>query len=487
MRPWNCTRILLAAAVAVGVSLPAEAQNTGGIRGVVTDTSDAVVPGATVIITSEALIGTTREATTNELGVYRFPSVPIGAYVVDVTMPGFQPAKITGVSVSLGGTASADVILQIAVTSETVSVVGESPVVDVTTATVAANIKGELLEEVPTRRNMYDLIQVQAGMSVDYGDGQSDRVVAFGSNRQSNSWNIDGVEVSGPETGSSWWDVNPDVIEEIQVIGVGAPAEYGNHTGGVFNVVTKSGSNTFKGAASYFFTNDSLTGTNVELPDSEFTFHRERFANATAQLGGPLIRDRTWFFSSWEYKRDASTEPGNDPNFAPEVYSDNFDVKVTTRIGEKHDVNGFYHYERFGSPEVPSPFIQPSALAGEYGHNPAWGAGWQTALNDRVLLDFRYAGWWSDDVYKSQTGSIEEPFIDYTPASGGPTTQEGGVDYTWDYVTWREQAKAKATYYAQSFLRSQHEFKMGFQYSKGSAVTNLGIGPQGTYLYSYYG
>ena len=365
MRPWNCTRILLAAAVAVGVSLPAEAQNTGGIRGVVTDTSDAVVPGATVIITSEALIGSTRETTTNELGVYRFPSVPIGAYVVDVTMPGFQPAKITGVSVSLGGTASADVILQIAVTSETVSVVGESPVVDVTTATVAANIKGELLEEVPTRRNMYDLIQVQAGMSVDYGDGQSDRVVAFGSNRQSNSWNIDGVEVSGPETGSSWWDVNPDVIEEIQVIGVGAPAEYGNHTGGVFNVVTKSGSNTFKGAASYFFTNDSLTGTNVELPDSEFTFHRERFANATAQLGGPLIRDKTWFFTSWEYRRDASTEPGNDPNFAPEVYSDNFDVKVTTRLGEKHDINGFYHYERFGSPEVPSPFIQPSALAGE--------------------------------------------------------------------------------------------------------------------------
>ena len=133
MTRWRCIHIFLATAVAIGVSLPAEAQNTGGIRGVVTDASAAVVPGATVVITSDALIGSTRETTTNELGVYRFPSVPIGAYVVDVTMPGFQPAKITGVSVSLGGTASADVILQIAVTSETVSVVGESPVVDVTT------------------------------------------------------------------------------------------------------------------------------------------------------------------------------------------------------------------------------------------------------------------------------------------------------------------------------------------------------------------
>ena len=70
-------------------------------------------------------------------------------------------------------------------------------------------------------------------------------------------------------------------------------------------------------------------------------------------------------------------------------------------------------------------------------------------------------------MYQSQTGSIEEPFTDYTPAGGGPATQSGGVDYTWDYVTWREQAKAKATYYAQNFLRSQHEFKMGFQYLQG--------------------
>jgi outer membrane receptor protein involved in Fe transport len=421
---------------------------------------------------------------TNEVGVYRFPSLPVGTYEVIIAMQGFTPVTVRDVSVSLGGTASVDVTLQLAVTTETVSVVGESPVVDVTSSGVSSSLKDELLEEIPTQRNMSDLIQVQPGMSVDVGDGQSDRVVAFGSNRQSNSWNVDGVEVSAPETGAAWWTVNPDVIEEIQVIGVGAPAEYGNHTGGVFNVVTKSGSNEFHGNASYFFQTDGLTDTNVRLPDSEFTFTRDHFRNFSGQFGGPIVRDNTWFFASTEYLRDSSTEPGNDPAFAPTVYSDSVDVKVTTRLG-RYEYSGFGHWERWGSPEIPAPNYTQSALSGERGTNPAWGAGVQTALNDRLLLEFRYAGWWSDDIHDSQTGSFEEPFFDYTPDNGGPTTYSGGVYFPWDYVTWRQQVKAKATYYAQSFLKTQHEFKMGLQYSKGSALTNVGIGPNGSYTYAY--
>jgi hypothetical protein len=475
---------VFAAAVAIGVGVSAEAQTTGSLRGLVTDASEAVVPGATVTITSPALIGGSRDATTNEVGIYRFPSLPVGTYEVVVTMQGFTQVTVRDVSVSLGGTASVDVTLQLAVTTETVSVVGESPVVDVTSSAVSSSLKDELLEEIPTQRNMSDLIQVQAGMTVDLGDSQSDRVVAFGSNIQSNSWNVDGVELSAPETGAAWWTVNPDVIEEIQVMGVGAPAEFGNHTGGVFNVVTKSGGNEFHGSASYYHQADALTGVNVRLPDSDFTFNRDHFRNLAGQVGGPIVRDNTWFFVSSEYSRDASTEPGNDPSFAPVNYSDSVDVKITTRLG-RYEYSGFGHYERWGIPESPAPNYTQSALSGERGRNPAWGAGVQTALTDRLLLEFRYAGWWSDDIHDSQTGSLDEPFFDYTPDNGGPTTFSGGVWYPWDYVTWRQQVKAKATYYAQSFLKTQHEFKMGLQYSKGSAVTNAGIGPNGTYTYAY--
>jgi hypothetical protein len=164
----------------LAAAIPAIAQTTGSLRGVVTDSTGGVLPGATVTITSAALIGSTRTAVTNELGVYRFPSLPVGRYRIEVSMPGFGSSRTDDVDVGVNAQATVDATLAIAAAAETVSVVGESPVVDVTSSSVGQSIKNELLEELPTRRNMYDLIQVQPGMSVDVGDGQSDRVVAEG-------------------------------------------------------------------------------------------------------------------------------------------------------------------------------------------------------------------------------------------------------------------------------------------------------------------
>lgn len=457
------------------------------MRGTVTDESGAVLPGATVTIQSSALIGGSRTAVTNEVGVFRFPSLPVGTYSVQIELPGFVAHRVDNVPVSLESQATVNAALQVAKVAETVSVVGESPVVDVSRSGMAASIKNELLEEVPTRRNMYDLMHVMPGMSATYGDGQSDRVSAFGSNQQSNSWNVDGVNVTAPETGSSWWSVNPDVVQEIQVLGVGAPAEFGNHTGAVLNVVTKRGSNEFHGQASYFLQHDSLTDVNVRLPDSDFVFNRDKYRNFTSQLGGPFRRDSTWFFGSFEYYRSAQTEPGNDPSFAPTNYSDKYDLKVTSRLTERLTAEGFVHHDDWGGLDAPTPFYQPSALSGERGRNPAWGGGVEWVTNDRLFLEFKYAGWWSDDIHDSQTGSFEEPFINYTPDDGGPTTYAGGVYYPWDYVTSRNQVKAKATYYAANFLNSEHEFKMGVQYSRGLAKTNVAIGPTGSYMYNYGG
>ena len=111
---------------------------------------------------------------------------------------------------------------------------------------VILKFQSELIENIATQRAMTDLIQVSPGMSASTGDSNGDRTVAFGSHQQSNSWKVDGVEVSAPETGASWWEVDPDVIEEIQIMGVGAPAEFGNTTGAVFNIVTKQAKSPYK-------------------------------------------------------------------------------------------------------------------------------------------------------------------------------------------------------------------------------------------------
>jgi hypothetical protein len=474
------------AAFVLATSPPAIAQTTGSMRGTVIDSTGAVLPGATVTIRSDALIGGTRSTVTNEVGAFRFPSLPVGDYDVTVTIDGFVTYQIQKVPVGLESTATVNATMQVAQLAENVSVTGEAPLVDVTRAGMANSVTAATLEQIPTRRNMYDMMHAMPGMSPTYGDGQSDRVSAFGSNQQSNSWNVDGVNATAPETGSSWWTVNQDVIEEIQVIGVGAPAEFGNHTGAVMNVVTKRGGNEFHGQASYFFTNDKLTDVNVRLPDSEFTFNRELYRNFTAQLGGPIRKNSTWFFGSFEYWRSASTEPGNDPSLAPTNYSDKSDLKITNRTGP-FTIDGFIHHDDWGGLDAPSPFYSQSALSGERGRNPAWGGGLEWVTSDRLFMEFKYAGWWSDDIHDSQTGSFDEPFIDYTPPGGGPTTYSGGVYYPWDYVTSRNQAKVKATYYSENFLKSEHEFKLGVQYSYGTAKTNVGIGPTGTYMYNYGG
>jgi hypothetical protein len=168
----------------LALSFTAAAQRTTGtIRGTVTDDTGAVLPGATVTISSEALIGGTRTEVTNEVGVFRFPSMSVGTYTVEIAMDGFDTVRVEQTDVRMNATATVNVTLKLATLSETITVVGESPVLDVTQSSSSSSYKNEMLEEIPTGRNMYDMMQASPGMSQTYGDSQSDRTAAFGSNQ----------------------------------------------------------------------------------------------------------------------------------------------------------------------------------------------------------------------------------------------------------------------------------------------------------------
>jgi hypothetical protein len=485
-RPFRGWLVCTLALTLAGTAL---AQTTGDIRGTITDSTGAVLPGATVTIYSEVLLGGSRTMATNELGVYRFIAIPIGTYAVEAGLSGFETKRYEGVRVNVNLTATVDISLGLSTVSETVTVTGESPVVDVTESGVSSKFESELIQNIATQRTMTDLIQVSPGISASFGDSGGDRTIAFGSHMQSNSWKVDGVEVSAPETGSSWWEVDPDVIEEIQIMGVGAPAEFGNTTGAVFNIVTKGGSNTFSGGLSYYGQWDALTDRSVELDG--LGFHREKFNNITGTFGGPVVKDRLWFFGSYAYLRDGSTEPGVDPTFTPITVNDKYQIKMTARVSDANEFGGFFHYVQSESPDGATPYATPSSLATENYGTPAWGANWTRTLSTNALLELKYAGWWTNGTNASQTGSLEEPFEDKTPADGGPPTYSGGIGppqgYTWEYTTWRQQINAKMTTYTEDFLSSQHDFKFGAQWSKGSADTVIGVGPTGSYAYNYGG
>lgn len=401
------------------VSAPIAAQTTGAIRGEVTDTTGGPLPGVTVV--AKSTDGRVERTTiTGSTGRFALASMPVADYRVTATLSGFQPAE-TDNRVNLGTTTQISFTLQLESVDEVLNVTAEAPVVDVSSSKVGTNFSADFIEELPTDRNFWDMIAVAPGMSAS-SEG-STRFSAFGSSVQSNSWHIDGLDATASETGNSWWWINPDTIEEIQVLGIGAPAEYGNMLGAAFNVVTKSGTNTLHGNFNWYQQSDSWTTDNAEIEG--IPFHRDRLSKITGALSGPVVKERLWYFLAHEYNRDTWSDPGVNPNFPSGLDSDRSDLKLTAALGESSLLDIKLHYEDYDFP-VGDAFATPSATAHEFGTNPAWGIHFQTALDANNFLEAQYAGYTGEDNWLSVTGSLEPPFIDYSPPGGGPTQYSGG-------------------------------------------------------------
>ena len=157
------------------------AQTAGNIRGVVTDETGGVLPRATVTITSDALIGGPRTVVTNDSGVFRFPSIAVGTYVVEITMDGFSGYRVEDVAVQLNGTATINAALPLATVAEAVTVSGEPPLLNITDSGLSSGWRGAMIEDIPTNRNFWDLMQASPGIAALSPDGQSARAQAYGS------------------------------------------------------------------------------------------------------------------------------------------------------------------------------------------------------------------------------------------------------------------------------------------------------------------
>lgn len=479
----------------LALALPAASLAQDGlIRGTVTDDSGGVIPGATATLLSDAIIGGSRTAVTNESGVFRFPALPAGEYAVEISLSGFDTVRFEGVRVGQTTTATLDATLRLSGVTETVQVVAEAPLLDVASNSQVTTFSAELVEELPTERNFYDYIHISPGITQVNSGGGGDRAVAFGSNQQSNSWNIDGVETSAPETGSSWGEPNVDMIDEVEIIGIGAPAEFGNATGGTFNIVTKKGGDTFSGTGNYFYQGNALTwpeiyadaGTGEPVsagsPDS-FAFERDNYQDMTFTLGGPVIRERVWFMTGGQYNRDSSWEAGNNPADATADRNENdkLTLKLTGKLNDRNEVFVNTHFEDWGFIGGSSPNVAASAAFVERGSTITFAAGLTSTISDTTIFEARYSQWVADDIHDSPTGSFDLPFVNYDAEP--TTTYEGGITYPWDYRTWSNQFNAKVTHYADDFLGAQHEFRFGVQLARGVAETAVAAGPNSTYQY----
>ena len=286
----------------------AGAQSTGGrIRGTVTDPSGAAVAGATVTLVNTGT-NITRQATTSALGEYLILEVAVGGYEIDVNQAGFKKFVRKDIVVNLNAVVSVDIPLQLGGSLETVEVTGEPPVVDTTTTQLGAIVDDRSATQLPlNQRDAYQLLQLQPGVQSQLGDDMfygSDRpgvVTVNGGRGRANNYSVNGGEANDLFVNLPAVEPSPDSIEEFRVITNSFDAEYGRNSGAVVNVVTKSGTNAIHGSVYEFFRNDVLNAHPYTFaPSPKPAFKQNQFGGT---LGGPIKKDKTFFFASYEGRR----------------------------------------------------------------------------------------------------------------------------------------------------------------------------------------
>jgi hypothetical protein len=290
------------------------AQTGGTISGSCRDASGALIPGASVTI-KNVDTGLTRELVTDEQGRYSAPNLPVGSYEVQVSLTGFQTEIRKGIELSVGQEAVINLSLQVGQVAERVEVVGEAAVVEVTNATVSSLVNQDLIRDVPLNgRSFTDLIPLQAGTVLARNNptasalGGGIKIAVTGSRPLTNSFLLDGTDIVDPRGtvpgGAAGSSLGVDTVREFRVLTNGYSAEYGRSSGGVFTAITRSGTNQLHGTAFEFLRNAKLDAAKWE--DNKFgrqkpPFKRNQFGFT---LGGPIQKDKTFFFGGYEGLRD---------------------------------------------------------------------------------------------------------------------------------------------------------------------------------------
>jgi hypothetical protein len=466
--------------VLVGLCAPAYAQRTTGtIVGTVTDESGAVLPGVTVTLTGAGVAGTPTTVT-GETGGYRFPPLPPGEYKLSFSLQGFSTVNHERVVVQLGETTEITAQMKVSTLQETITVTGEAPVVNTASTQVSTNLNREWVENAPQRRfTFFDLINQAAGVSP--ATSTSSRSQSFGGSTTDNSYQLDGTDFTAPSTGAAWPWPNTDTIEEVQVLSLGASAEYGNVQGAVFNVVTRQGSNEFHGDGNFYFQHQNLTGRNTtDDQDEGLPYHRDKFVDTTWQLGGPIAKDRLWFFGSFQYQEDAESQPGTDPEFPARSSAKRMFGKVNLQINDNNKVQGQYHNDYYRIPARATALTAPSTIVVENGNNPSPGVMWTSVLSNKTFLEARYSGFYGidhGDPLEPDQPRVQPRFFDLD------TSEVTGGIYSWyDGNAWKSAVSGKISHYAEDFMGGSHDVKLGVQFDSGGSDYVIG---RNDYIYTY--
>ena len=499
------------------VMLAAQSQaTTGVIRGTVTDPSGTAVAGATVAL-RETQTGFQRQVTTNERGIFVAPLMPLGTYDVTARAVGFSETRRTGVRLGVGETVNLTLPLA-AVQLQAVVVEARQPVVDATKIESSTRLPEAAVARLPNNgRNYLNLTLLTPNVAIVQGpDG--DELSISGQKGIHNNVSVDGADFNNPFFGEQRGGQRPpftfnlDAVQEIVVTASGANAEFGRSSGGFVNVVTKSGTNQLHGSLHYYGKDGALSGqphhAGVSLPTPDFTQHQFGFT-----LGGPIKRDRAFFFLAYDqqiYDETKQTNPSRiDPllrawmdtayggamrnDYGSIARTNNARVllaKFDFNLSDRHHASLKYNYtwseQANGTFDVDSWARSANGL--EQDHSNAVNGSLVSYLTPNMANEFRfqysredrprpYDGPRSATLGGNRVDAGNRPFPDIAVA---PNFRFGMPFFLpVDYYDTRVQLLDNI-----SFAKGDHFFKLGFEYNKVHSIqTFVGFG-NSRYIFS---
>jgi len=336
-------------------------ETTGTMRGRIVDAQGLAIPGANVTVTGPQGAKT---AVTDADGRFNIPFLTPGVYSVRAELPGFKAAEQKDIAVALGQTVDIPVKMEVGGVAETVQVVGSSPLIDAGTTTTGAVLSSDMINRVPVGRRVSDTLYMAPGVSTGGSVGSANPSISGGSGLE-NQYVIDGVNVTNQGYGAlgaystvfgSLGNATPfDFVKEIQIKTGGYEAEFGQSTGGVVNVLTKSGTNEIRGSVFGYARPDKLEGnwTQATSPNGTINIVGTHVNDAGIEGGAPIIKNRLFFFGAidrgWEQRTSAAPAgfpltPGNPYNRDRRTLS--YSAKGTLQLSSAHRIDASF----FGDP-----------------------------------------------------------------------------------------------------------------------------------------
>lgn len=439
----------------------AQLSQTGMLSGTVKDVDGQPLPGVGVSIKSPALILPQMSTITNLEGIYRFPSLSPGMYEITFELDGFNTTIRKDIVLNVGKTATIDITMEFTALEEAVVVVGKTPTVDLKKTTMTVNLEKVFLTSIPAPRNLDTYVNMTPGFTSNTSHGSSVR---------DNTYNLDGVNLVDPTVGTQAVFFGMDIMEEISVQSGGLSAEFGAVKGAVINVVTKSGGNKLSGEVGFYYTHEKLqsdntSGTPLEGHASGYRYNIE----PSFSLGGPIIKDKLWFFTNVSFNKRARYVSGYPYDGESETPYDEFRpypyVKLSFQPDRQNKFVVSYNYSdirrnhrgasRFDTEDTTLKQLTPTHV-----------------------FNFHWTRFFGSDFYTNlKIGYVNSSF-DMLAKNQNPNVVEfltnrstGGSGYDDLNKRDRLQINADGTYFVDS-LAGQHEFKFGGEF---------------TYSWSYWG